>query len=157
MLFLPSRGSGEAQRKQHRNPDNTSAMPHPTFSGVGWGMALRQHCIGESDSPGPHRRGVSALDSVASTSQAYGLSSNDSSLDTSPAWELAGTAQNIHRQADDYRLSIYEAPFREQALQLPHLIDFPSMRPRSRNRPYSYPISIFPLYSHKATTTAMGS
>lgn len=121
MLFLPSRGSGEAQRKQHRNPDNTSAMPHPTFSGVGWGMALRQHCIGESDSPGPHRRGVSALDSVASTSQAYGLSSNDSSLDTSPAWELAGTAQNIHRQADDYRLSIYEAPFREQALQLPHL------------------------------------
>lgn len=121
MLFLPSRGSGEAQRKQHRNPDNTSAMPHPTFSGVGWGMALRQHCIGESDSPGPHRRGVSALDSVASTSQAYGLSSNDSSLDTSPAWELAGTAQNIHRQADDYRLSIYEAPIQEQALQLPHL------------------------------------
>lgn len=35
--------------------------------------------------------------------------------------------------------------------------DFPSTRPRSGNRPNSYPISIFPLYSHKATTTAMGS
>lgn len=131
-LFLPSRGSGEAQRSQHRNPDNTSSL-----LGVGWGMALRQHCIGETDSPGPHRRGVSALDSVVSTSQVYGPAA------MTALWThlLLGNCQRLLRISTDKRLTT----------------DFPSMRPRSGNRPYRYPISIFRLYSHKATTIAMGS